>query len=140
VKETFMKRFSCIGAAAFAAATLAACNSQDASRQAAPGQKMSAAPGKSAAPGTETRSPVAAKSATEGAPVADTELSNKVRSVLTASNGTEIGGVDVAAADGVVTLNGTVQLPAEKDRAAILALGIDGVRGVVNNLVVIRGS
>jgi len=31
-------------------------------------------------------------------------------------------------------------MPAETDRAALLALGIDGVRSVVNNLVVIRGS
>ena len=45
-----------------------------------------------------------------------------------------------AAAGGVVTLNGTVGFPAEKDRAALLALGVDGVRSVVNNLVVIRGS
>ena len=47
---------------------------------------------------------------------------------------------DVATAGGVVTLNGTVEFPAEKDRAALLALGVDGVRSVVNNLVVIRGS
>jgi len=60
--------------------------------------------------------------------------------VLTNTNGVEISAVQVAAADGVVTLNGMVEMPAERDRAALLALGIDGVRGVVNNLVAIRGS
>jgi osmotically-inducible protein OsmY len=48
--------------------------------------------------------------------------------------------VEVAAANGVVTLYGVVDGPADKERIALLALGVDGVRSVVNNLVVVRGS
>ncbi len=135
-----MKRILCITAAAVTAATLAACDSQVATRQPAAKQQVGAAPDKPAAPAADFQSAVAPKTAPDGTAVADKELSNKVRNVLTASTGMEIGGVEVAAADGVVTIYGTVQMPAEKDRAAILALGIDGVRSVVNNLVVIRGS
>jgi osmotically-inducible protein OsmY len=111
---------------AVAVAALAACDSRGPAQPARTAEKIQS----SALP----------KAAPSAAPAADKELSSKVRDVLTASRDVEIGGVMVAAADGVVTLDGTVQMPAEKDRAAILALGIDGVRSVVNNLVVIRGS
>lgn len=135
-----MKRFLCIMAALIAAASLAACNSQNSPQPPAPKQQVGAAPGSAAKPAADFQSSVAPKTAPEGTPVADKELSNKVRNALTATNEVQIGGVVVAAADGVVTLNGTVEMPAEKDRAAMLALSIDGVRSVVNNLVVIRGS
>ena len=73
---------------------------------------------------------------------ADMELSSKVKQAL---RGPEAGAppagyVEVAASDGVVTLNGTVLVPAEKERAALVALEVEGVRSVVNNLVVVRGS
>jgi hypothetical protein len=38
-----------------------------------------------------------------------------VRKVLTTASGMEIGGVEIAAADGVVTIYGTVDEPSEKD-------------------------
>ena len=47
--------------------------------------------------------------------------------------------VQVAASDGVVTLSGTVEAPSERERAVLVALGVEGVRSVVNNLVV-QGS
>jgi len=140
IKEKLMKRIVSITVVAIAAASLAACDSQGPGRQPAPKQQFGAAPQKPATPAADYQSSVAPRGAPDAIPVADKELSNKVRNVLTTSNGIEIGGVEVAAADGVITINGTVQMPAEKDRAAILALGIDGVRSVVNNLVVIRGS
>jgi hypothetical protein len=73
---------------------------------------------------------------------ADMALSSKVKQALRAPEaGTAPGGyVEVAATDGVVTLNGTVDVPAEKERAALVALEVEGVRSVVNNLVVVRGS
>jgi hypothetical protein len=73
---------------------------------------------------------------------ADMELSSKVKQALRGpAAGEPPGGyVEVAASDGVVTLNGTVQVPAEKERAALVALEVEGVRSVVNNLVVVRGS
>jgi hypothetical protein len=120
-----MNRYLCIVAAAAALAGIAACDSQQPAPKSAAVQVPAAAPEKAAPP---------------IAPSADGELSHRVKSVLTTDQSIEVGGVEVAAADGVVTLYGTVHVPADKDRAAILALGIDGVRSVVNNLVVVRGS
>ena len=68
---------------------------------------------------------------------ADMELSGKVKDMLQEPARSH---VEVASADGVVTLYGTVEAPAEKDRIALLALGVEGVRSVVNNLVVVRGT
>ena len=68
---------------------------------------------------------------------ADMELSGKVKEMLQEPARSH---VEVASADGVVTLYGTVEAPAEKDRIALLALGVEGVRSVVNNLVVVRGT
>jgi len=68
---------------------------------------------------------------------ADMELSGKVKEVLQAP---ERSHVEVAASDGVVTLYGTVDAPADKDRIAQLAMNVEGVRSVVNNLVAVRGS
>jgi osmotically-inducible protein OsmY len=48
--------------------------------------------------------------------------------------------VEVAASDGVVTLYGTVEKPADKDRIALAVMEVEGVRSVVNNLVVMRES
>lgn len=50
------------------------------------------------------------------------------------------GHVEVAASDGVVTLYGTVAGAREKEQVALLAMSVDGVRSVVNNLVVVAGS
>ena len=71
---------------------------------------------------------------------ADTELSTKVKSALTEAPDINMAGLQVASTDGVVTLYGTVDAPDEKDRAAMLALEVEGVRSVVNNLVVVKGS
>ena len=47
---------------------------------------------------------------------------------------------DAAANDGVVTIYGTVEGPSDKQRIALAAMGVEGVRSVVNNLVVLSGS
>jgi hypothetical protein len=70
----------------------------------------------------------------------DQALGRKVKSALETAPDLNAQGVDVSAADGVVTLYGTVEAPAEKERAALLALQVDGVRSVINNLVVVTGS
>jgi len=98
-------------------------------------------PGKtSAAPGTPATPPSAAvtpKSSPQQQLNADIELSSKVKEALKEP---ARGHVEVAAADGVVTLYGTVDGPADKERIALMAMNVDGVRSVVNNLVVVRGS
>jgi outer membrane biosynthesis protein TonB len=50
------------------------------------------------------------------------------------------GAIDVSAADGKVTLWGAVASDAERRRAAQLAGKVDGVRGVDNQLKVVKGS
>ena len=135
-----MQRLVPIACAAAFAAGLAACGEPyvPAEQAANPGGAVS--PEKSAKPVAEFHSSIAPASPPAEAKLADTDLSNRVRQTLTSTAGMEIGGVEVAAADGVVTIYGTVEGPQEKNRAAMLAMSIDGVRSVVNNLVVIRSS
>jgi len=121
-----MNRYVRVAAVAISLLGFAACDSPEPAPKAAGYQKQPAA--------------VPERPAPNAAASGDRELSDKVKSALTRDQGMEIGGVDVAAADGVVTINGTVEMPAEKHRAAMLAMGVYGVRSVVNNLVVIRGS
>jgi predicted small lipoprotein YifL len=139
IKESTMKRFTSVAAAAIVAANLAACGPHGPAEQTVARQNP-VPPAEAAKPAGEFSSAVTPNPTPAPASVADTELSGKVKSALTSTKGLDIGGVDVEAANGVVTLYGTVDAPAEKDRAAILAMEVDGVRSVVNNLVVIRGS
>lgn len=50
------------------------------------------------------------------------------------------GAIDVTAADGRVSLWGTVASNAQKSRAAQLAAKVEGVKSVDNQLKVVRGS
>lgn len=134
-----MKRNSYVIAAVLAAATLAACD-KDPTPQADADRKAGAAPEQAAKQAEDFVNAVTPRAATTSAPAADSELSNKVRQALTSNSDVKVGGVEVAAANGVVTLYGTVDAPEEKDRAALLAMEIEGVRSVVNRLVVVRGS
>jgi hyperosmotically inducible periplasmic protein len=68
------------------------------------------------------------------------QLKAKVKSALRNSTNLDAQGVDVTAADGVVTLYGTVPAAEESRKIAAFVAQVDGVRSVVNNLVVIRGS
>jgi len=52
----------------------------------------------------------------------------------------KLDGIDVTASDGKVTLWGTTQNAAERNRAATLAAKVDGVKSVDNNLKVVKGS
>ena len=95
----------------------------------------------SAAPAAPVTPPpqadVAPKPAPQARLEADMELSSKVKATIEERARSHI---EVAANDGVVTLYGTVDAPADKDRIALAAMGVEGVRSVVNNLVVLRGS
>ena len=88
--------------------------------------------------------PMAPAAATNGAASTgiggDAALAARVKAALSADPGLRSITVDVKSADGVVTLYGTADTPATSHRAALLALDVDGVRSVKNEMVVVRGS
>lgn len=70
----------------------------------------------------------------------DAVLEARVRAALSADPGLRSVTVDVKSAEGVVTLYGTADSPAKSHQAAMVALNVDGVRSVRNEMVIVRGS
>ena len=69
------------------------------------------------------------------------ELAAKVKQALEAPSAKlPSGGIDVTSADGKVSLWGTVETDQQRRRAAQLAAKVDGVKGVDNQLKVVKGS
>jgi hypothetical protein len=69
------------------------------------------------------------------------ELAAKVKQALEAPDAKLPGGaIDVTAADGNVSLWGAVETDALRRRAAQVAAKVDGVKGVDNQLKVVKGS
>lgn len=129
--------------ASLAAFGLAACDQEPGKSPMKPSQGFGATPdaGKGATPGSATG--VAAGEPgrpTEAAPANDGTLAAKVKSAISAEPTLSSMALDVSARDGVVTLHGTAETDAERNRAAQLALNVDGVRSVKNELVIVRGS
>ena len=75
-----------------------------------------------------------------GAPAPDAVLEARMRTALSADPGLRSVTVDVKSSDGVVTLYGTADSAANSHQAAMVALNVDGVRSVRNEMVVVRGS
>lgn len=67
-------------------------------------------------------------------------LAAKVKSALAADKGLKIFAIDISASGGGVTLFGTVDSSANRDKAARLASSVDGVKSVTNKLVLVSGS
>ena len=126
--------------AALLALGLTACERQ---QEAPPksGQSFDSAPDKAA---RGNRAPGALDGTAEqtagAAHASDTELAAKVKAVIAAEPALQSLKFDVNAIDGVVTLNGTAGTRADRDRAARLALNVEGVQAVRNELLVIRES
>ena len=72
-------------------------------------------------------------SKTSGA-VDDTMLTAKVKAALLAEPGLKSTQIDVATKDATVTLSGNVDSSTMRDRAKQVAMGIDGVKDVVDNM------
>ncbi len=70
------------------------------------------------------------------AAVDDTAITTKVKTSIIAEPGLSALKIDVDTKDGVVTLTGTVDSAAMKDRAHQVAQSTSGVKSVVDNLVV----
>ena len=72
--------------------------------------------------------------------VSDTVVTTKVKTALAADTTTEAIEVEVETTRGVVSLRGEVDSEAESKQAEKLALGIEGVREVDNELIVAKDA
>jgi hyperosmotically inducible protein len=70
-----------------------------------------------------------------GEVIDDTAIHTKVKAALI-NDPVVHGNIDVTVSRGVVVLNGAVNGDVEKRKAEEIARGVNGVRGVENNLVV----
>ena len=69
------------------------------------------------------------------------ELAAKVKQALEAPDSKlPTGAIDVTAADGKVSLWGAVASASQRSRAAQIASKVDGVKGVDNQLKIVKGS
>ena len=71
---------------------------------------------------------------------ANAGLAAKVKAALADSPALKTLGIDVTAADGAIILFGTVDTRANRDKAEKIASGVEGVKSVTNNLLLVRGS
>jgi hypothetical protein len=80
------------------------------------------------------------KSAEVGRANENTALVAKVRSALADDPVLKRLAIDAVAADGVITLVGTADTLAHRNKAAQVASAVAGVKSVKNNLVILSGS
>ncbi|HKA39202.1 MAG TPA: BON domain-containing protein, partial [Burkholderiales bacterium] len=73
-------------------------------------------------------------------PATDAALAARVKAALSAEPELRTVTVDVKSADGVVTLYGTADSSARSQQAAMVAMNVEGVRSVKNEMVIVRGS
>ncbi len=86
--------------------------------------------------GAEAREPAKDPDTAQTKTHSDWWLTFKTKMALLASPDVSAFDIDVDTKDGVIYLKGTVSSENEKQRAEQVAQGIEGKRGVVNNLVV----
>ena len=84
--------------------------------------------------------PAAPVKAEEPKPDPNKELAQRVKRALESDKQIPAFGIDVTAVDGRVTLWGTTGTPGERSRAAQAAAKVEGVKGVDNQLKVVKGS
>jgi hyperosmotically inducible protein len=70
----------------------------------------------------------------------DAALAAKVKTALSSDPALRSMKVEVDAANGVITLSGAADTAAKSDQAATVALQVEGVRSVRNEMVVVKGS
>ncbi len=67
-------------------------------------------------------------------------LANKIKAALGADPALKVLAIDAAVADGAVTLYGTANNRALRERAAKVVADVPGVKSVKNELVIVAGS
>lgn len=80
------------------------------------------------------------QSGSSGSSGTDLVLAARVKAALSAEPGLRSVTVDVKSTDGVITLYGTADSAAKSHQAAMVAMNVDGVRSVRNEMVIVRGS
>ena len=70
----------------------------------------------------------------------DSQLAAKVKSALGADRAVRLLAIDARSSGGVVTLYGTADTRAHREKAAKVASGVPGVKSVKNELVIVAGS
>ena len=113
---------------------VAACGDQPAPKpqpKTEPIKPQAAAP---QAPAPEAKAPEAPK------PDPNKELAARVKKALEGAPKVQAAAIDVTAADGKVTLWGTLPTAAERKRAQSVAAKVDGVTSVDNQIKIVKGS
>ncbi|XHS77923.1 BON domain-containing protein [Burkholderiaceae bacterium UC74_6] len=126
-------RSALLGAVALLAA-LAGCNRQDDTRT--PGQKLDGAIAETKQSSEEAKAKVNQAVADASAAVSDATIITKINASLVTDDKLKAGHIDVKSTDGRVTLTGTAPDSESQSRATSLALAVNGVRSVDNQLVV----
>jgi hyperosmotically inducible periplasmic protein len=93
-----------------------------------------------AVPPANTAAPAPVAKAEEPKPDPNKELAQRVKRALESDRKIPAAAIDVTAADGKVTLWGTAASAAERSLAAQAAAKVDGVKGVDNQIKVVKGS
>ena len=81
---------------------------------------------------TASVTPSAARSV--GQVIDDSVITTGVKAKLAADKLSSLTKIEVKTTDGIVTLNGTVDDPVRRERAAQITSTVDGVRAIVNNI------
>ena len=79
---------------------------------------------------------MSAQSAKAGVAIEDTEITAKVKAAIFAEPGLKTLQISVDTVKGVVTLTGSVNSQANRDRAKALASSVTGVKAVENQLAI----
>jgi len=104
------------------------------------GQEMKQAAGAAEKKIEQVKEAVGEKAAEAGKAVEDAALAAKVKTALIAEPGLNALAIDVDAKDGVVSLFGTADSTANRDKAGRVAAKVEGVKSVNNKLVIVKGS
>lgn len=70
----------------------------------------------------------------------DSDLAAKVKNALGADGSVNVHRIDVSASNGVITLYGTADDAATREKAARISAGVAGVKSVENKLAIVAGS
>jgi len=88
----------------------------------------------------EVAAPDSSRSLEATQPDEDSALAEKVKSVLREDPALRLLAIDAAASGGIVTLYGTANTLANREKAGRVASAVPGVKSIKNQLVIVAGS